>query len=673
MSKRLNRRQFGIIWALGLTAVFMSYFTYPAPLANAMDLEIGFTGYPRPTGDFFCIHVQVCEDHLLEIYSPDGYTFGDDVYWALVCSQDQATITGGTVTAAAPSDSSRYGGRVCDEGFAPLCPDEGPYGQIVSYSGTPVAPDIYLNYFVLHKESVGDIVLNLWTSTDLTVWNLEDVLIIPESGGRIWHVDHRAPMGGHGQGWCAPFQFLQDALAVAEAGHTIKVAQSTYRPDQGAGVTSGDRTATFGLINGVTIEGGYAGYGEPDPNARDIDTYTTILSGDIGTAVVNTDNSYHVVTSRETEPNAVLDGFTITGGNANGAVANENFGGGIYNYGSPTVNDCTFSANSANNNGGGMFNILGSPKVTNCTFNGNSAGDSGGGMDNYTYSSPILTNCTFIENLAHSGGGGLCNYNYSSPTLTNCSFIGNSADSGGGMFNRYFSDPTVTNCIFSGNSADSNGGAIYIWDNCILTLINCSFSQNSALNGAALACDDPPNFNTPSTLGVTNCILWDGGGEIWNNDGSAITINYSDVEGGWTGPGSNNINTDPLFADSDGHDNIPGTIDDNLHLFDGSPCIDAGNNTAVPLDTPDLDNDEDTAERIPLDIDGEPRFSDDPATPNTGVSDPPDYTDIVDMGADEHSPCGSPGRPYPPVDLNHDCKIDFLDIAIIGDYWLTRY
>ncbi|MHC4529479.1 MAG: hypothetical protein ACYTFW_15820 [Planctomycetota bacterium] len=39
----------------------------------------------------------------------------------------------------------------------------------------------------------------------------------------------------------------------------IRVAQSTYKPDQGNGVTDGDCETTFGLMNGVTLKGGYAG------------------------------------------------------------------------------------------------------------------------------------------------------------------------------------------------------------------------------------------------------------------------------------------------------------------------------------------------------------------------------------------------------------------------------
>ena len=78
------------------------------------------------------------------------------------------------------------------------------------------------------------------------------------------------------------------------------MAVGTYIP----GTAEAD---TFQLLDGVTIKGGYAGYGD----VRDVEIYETILSGD--------NNRYHVVTGSGTGATAVLDGFTVTGGNADGA------------------------------------------------------------------------------------------------------------------------------------------------------------------------------------------------------------------------------------------------------------------------------------------------------------------------------------------------------------------
>jgi hypothetical protein len=290
------------------------------------------------------------------------------------------------------------------------------------------------------------------------------------------------------------------------------------------------------------------------------------------------------------------------------------YGGGMYNYGSsPTVSNCTFSGNTANPDGGGMYNYSGSPTVMNCTFSGNSA-NGAGGMYNYS-SSPTVSNCTFGGNSADYGGG-MYNWGVSSPIVTNCIIYGNSANyDGGGLFNAIHSSTYLIHCTFSGNSANSHGGGMSDMGSST-TVTSCTFAGNSAANGRAVACDST-NQNNPSTIQLANCILWDGGNEIWNNDGSNITITYSDVQGGWGDTG--NIDADPLFVDANGPDGIIGTADDDVRLSGGSPCIDAGDNTAVPSG-------------VTTDLDVNPRFVDDPRTTDTGNGTVP----ITDMGAYEY-------------------------------------
>ena len=72
-------------------------------------------------------------------------------------------------------------------------------------------------------------------------------------------VDDNAPAGGDGTSWASAHKYLQDALVVAENGDEIWVAEGTYKPDQGAGITEGNRTASFNLVNGVGIYGGFLG------------------------------------------------------------------------------------------------------------------------------------------------------------------------------------------------------------------------------------------------------------------------------------------------------------------------------------------------------------------------------------------------------------------------------
>ncbi|MHC4297666.1 MAG: right-handed parallel beta-helix repeat-containing protein [Planctomycetota bacterium] len=378
-------------------------------------------------------------------------------------------------------------------------------------------------------------------------------LLCPCVYGRAIYVDHDVAGANNGSSWADAYWCLQDALAGAQPGDEIRVAQGTYRPDQrvfktrgGSRVeSSGDRTATFRLINAVTIKGGYAGFGQPDPDVRDIELYETILSGDLNGDdrpgfANNAENSYHVVTGSGANETAVLEGFTVTAGNANGSSPNqkgggmnsdsgsptlvnctfsENWattGGGMSNSrnSSPTVIDCTFSSNSAANNAGGMRNNSSSPTVTNCTFSGNSA-NRGGGMNNRS-GEPNVTDCTFIGNVSDDKGGAMRNANDSSPSLTNCTFSGNYSDSGGAMYNDN-SNPTLTDCVLSGNSADKGGGAMNNWQSSP-TLTNCTFSDNTAGWAGGAIDNVSRDENTESSPTVTNCTFignsagWDGGG-----------------------------------------------------------------------------------------------------------------------------------------------------------------
>jgi hypothetical protein len=98
------------------------------------------------------------------------------------------------------------------------------------------------------------------------------------------------------------------------------------------------------------------------------------------------------------------------------------------------------------------------------------------------------------------------------------------------------------------------------------------------------------------------------------NMNSSPTINSSDVQDGCpTGATCVDvIDLNPTFGrDPDpGTDGVWGTPDDDygdLHLQDGSPALDNGDNSLLPLDLTDLDSDGDTSEPIPYDLDMLPR------------------------------------------------------------------
>jgi hypothetical protein len=118
--------------------------------------------------------------------------------------------------------------------------------------------------------------------------------------GTIHYVDDDATGASDGSSWEDAFVCLQDALAAAHYSDQILVAQGIYKPDMGAGITPGDREATFQLVNGVILKGGYGGSGTADPDARDVELYETVLSGDLNgddgpDCINNGENSYLVV------------------------------------------------------------------------------------------------------------------------------------------------------------------------------------------------------------------------------------------------------------------------------------------------------------------------------------------------------------------------------------------
>lgn len=196
-----------------------------------------------------------------------------------------------------------------------------------------------------------------------TVMTLAGVTPASAQPPEVWVDDNYCPAcpnDGHTWGYDA-FAGIQDGIDAVASPGTVHVAAGTYYEN-------------IILKDGVRVLGA----------GRDV---TTIDGGGAGS----------VVTASGVGPDTVVDGFTITGGNAGS-------GGGMRNWHSlPTVTDCTFSSNSASNGGGICNDYYCLPTVTNCTFSGNS-GDRGGGMYNQGWSSPTVTNCTFSNNSADYGG-----------------------------------------------------------------------------------------------------------------------------------------------------------------------------------------------------------------------------------------------------------------------------
>ncbi|MBN2268983.1 MAG: hypothetical protein JXN61_00115, partial [Sedimentisphaerales bacterium] len=368
------------------------------------------------------------------------------------------------------------------------------------------------------------------------------------------YVDKDATGANNGSTWADAYNYLQDALMFAAPGDEIRVAEGVYKPDDFvlSDRPNREREETFQLINGVAVKGGYAGFGRPDPDARDVNEYETILTGDrLGNDVAvadaadlldepsREDNCYHVVTGHETDSTAVLDGFTITGGNANWGYWVAWYGGGITaDSAGLTIRNCKIQGNVAAQ-GGGLHIGSGGATLSGCTFSGNAAIHAGGMINGGRQTT--VADCAFLDNYADTGGGATictdatfarCNFvrnraglstggavgnDCSAPEFEHCTFIENTAPYAGGAISNFEGDLVIVACRFVGNSSDK-GGAIYQGDtDTVLTA--CEFEGNHAVTGGAIAND---GYSDPT---LTDCNFTGNwaqfGGAFHNTTGSA--------------------------------------------------------------------------------------------------------------------------------------------------------
>lgn len=399
---------------------------------------------------------------------------------------------------------------------------------------------------------------------------------------------------------------------------------------------------------------------------------------------------------------------TITDNTITGNTASED-GGGIYCVSSsPTIANNTITGNTASDYGGGIYCASSFATITNNTITGNTASWYGGGIY-CTSASATIANNAITGNDAGSGGG-LCFGNDASANVVDNAITGNTARNGAGIYCDPGSSPMILNNSITGNGGPhfASGGGIYcqglghpmIANNRIIgngsattgtsgggiycffsspTIANNTIAGNSARYGGGVSCyssaatiaNDTITGNAADYGGGIHCAF--GSPTIVNTiiafnssglyTGSSTTARYNCVYGnpaynysGIADPtGANgNLSVDPLFVrnPSDGGDGWgTGDNDDygDLRLQAASPCIDAGDNTAVPADVSDLDGDGGVSEPLPFDLAGGRRFINDPARVDTGLGTAP----IVDMGAYE----------FIPGDFDRDGDVELDDFA----------
>lgn len=249
---------------------------------------------------------------------------------------------------------------------------------------------------------------------------------------------------------------------------------------------------------------------------------------------------------------AVLSGFTLTGGTGIDGRSAYRRGAGIYfgSLSSPSIEDCTIAGNFASDAGGGIYCDRGSlPLLSDCTISGNVAGSSGGGVYAYDDSAPVLENCTISGNFADSGGGVSGNI-HASLTLVGCTISGNSATRGGGLLIRRGSNrsPTLIGCIVWDNA----GGSIII-EVCPLNSV-ASCAEREAL--AVYSCIEGP-------------AVWPGEGNL---NADPLFCGWGDVaevfvDSSRPGPGSG--------AEDDPYPDLAPALRFNYALASTSPCLGA--------------------------------------------------------------------------------------------------
>ena len=335
-----------------------------------------------------------------------------------------------------------------------------------------------------------------------------------------------------------------------------------------------------------------------------------------------------------------------------------------------TLSSCVFDGNVSNNLGGGAIEVSdGTLEAIDCSLINNRSLEGNGGALNLSGVSAQIAHCSFTGNQAFSEGGAIritaLQTSNLKATIRDSYFENNIAGLfDGGAINVSFQETLIASCVFRNNRCGGDGGAIYSLGNGHLrtvvnslfyenrstgfgggagaihvssgpmAIINSTIVDNHSSGGTGSAAIENTSFQTTT---IHNSILWNNSPAQISN--SPISLYSSNIQGGWSGPGANNINVPPQFVNS---------AADDYRIDAGSPCIDAADTAVIPLSEP-------------VDLGGEPRLIDDPATKDTGFGPPP----LSDMGCYEFQPPAGKCQ----GDVNNDNVVSVPDLLIVIQSW----
>ncbi len=389
--------------------------------------------------------------------------------------------------------------------------------------------------------------------------------------------------GIDGTNWVTAFTNLQVALDTATNGDTVYVKGGTY-------AVAGEQL--IWTNSGVTVLGGYEGTNAAGPGNYDAAQWPSILNGTRGLGSTNRIMWIQSVSDCRLERVTLCNGYLIRSYLVPGpdpyAGTNDNRGANLFVSGSTnlTLVDVTISNAYARPSSTGGYGLgayfLNSTNVTlqGCLFTRNTMGATG---NDSMY------------------GGGLYSMN-SYLTMSNCAVTANYRDRSGlnGTADRSFGvgmylnggAVTVLDTVISGNNAwcrsSAEGGGVYIasgnhsFRNCLIAAnaLSVESTQTATLRGHGVYvangnavfenCTIAYNFGqgvyrNAGTLALTNCILW---GNMDDVAGSGVILSHCNIEDGTNASMDGNFSSDPGF-------------ERGFYLSAGSPCIDAGTNTAA--------------------------------------------------------------------------------------------
>ncbi len=182
------------------------------------------------------------------------------------------------------------------------------------------------------------------------------------------------------------------------------------------------------------------------------------------------------------------------------------------------------------------------------------------------------------------GGGAISVIDCSGLTVDNCILRHNVADFGGAIFLYRNASPTIASNLITQNHALRNASALYSAYSCP-RLINNTIVHNTIHNMEQPYVETAAGLSFLGKPAWTNNIIRDNEPvieyihtQLLHN--KLYYTDHNNIAGHVQENG--NIDTDPMFMDPDGLDDVLGTGDDNFRLQPGSPCIDVGRNDALP-------------------------------------------------------------------------------------------